>query len=41
VEIIGGIKLRIIGLNRRYDQYENGEARLVHREGKIMLWIYI
>jgi hypothetical protein len=41
VEIIGGIKLRIIGLDRRYDQYENGEARLVHREGKMMLWIYI
>jgi hypothetical protein len=39
VEIIGGIKLSIIGWDRRYDQYENGEARLVHREGKMMLWI--
>jgi len=39
VEIIGGIKLRIIGWDRRYDGYENGEARLVHREGKMMLWI--
>jgi hypothetical protein len=39
VEIIGGIKHRIIGWDRRYDQYENGEARLVHREGKMMLWI--
>jgi hypothetical protein len=28
VEIIGGIKLRIIGWDRRYDQYENGEASL-------------
>jgi putative transposase len=41
VEIIGGIEHRIIGWDRRYDQYENGEARLVHREGKMMLWIYI
>jgi hypothetical protein len=24
VEIIGGIRLRIIGWDRRYDQYENG-----------------
>ena len=29
VEIIGGIKLKIIGWDGRYDGYENGEARLV------------
>jgi hypothetical protein len=29
VEIIGGIRLKIIGWDRRYDDYENGEARLV------------
>jgi IS605 OrfB family transposase len=39
VEIIGGIKLSIIGWDRRYDGYENGEARLVYRDGKMMLWI--
>jgi len=39
VEIIGGIKLKIIGWDRRYDGYENGEARLVYRDGKMMLWI--
>jgi len=39
VEIIGGVKLKIIGWNRRYNSYENGEARLVYREGKMMLWI--
>jgi len=39
VEIIGGVKLKIIGWDRRYNSYENGEARLVYREGKIMLWI--
>jgi IS605 OrfB family transposase len=39
VEIIGGIRLKIIGWDRRYDQYENGEARLVHRGDKMMLWI--
>jgi putative transposase len=38
VEIIGGIKLRIIGWDRRYDQYENGEARLVYRGDKMMPW---
>jgi len=39
VEIIGGIRLRIIGCDRRYDQYENREARLVYREGKMILWV--
>ena len=39
VEIIGGIKLRIIGWDRRYDGYENGEAGLVYRGGEMVLWI--
>jgi putative transposase len=39
VEIIGGVKLKIIGWDRRYDGYENGEARLVYRDDKMMLWI--
>jgi len=39
VEIIGGVKLKIIGWDRRYDQYENGEARLIYRDNKMMLWI--
>ena len=39
VEIIGGIKLKIIGRDRRYDQYENREARLVYKEGRMILWI--
>jgi putative transposase len=39
VEIIGGIRMKIIDWDRRYDDYENGEARLVYREGKMMLWI--
>jgi putative transposase len=34
VEIIGGIRLKIIGWYRRYDGYENGEARLVYRVWK-------
>ena len=34
VEIIGGIRLKIIGWDRRYDGYENGEARLVYRVWK-------
>jgi len=39
VEIIGGVKLKIIGWDSRYDGYENGEARLVYRGDKMMLWI--
>jgi IS605 OrfB family transposase len=39
VEIIGRIKLEIISWDRRYDSYENGEARLVYRDDKMMLWI--
>jgi transposase len=39
VEITGGIRLRIIGWDKRYDDYENGEARLVYRDNKMMLWI--
>jgi transposase len=39
VKIIGGIRLRIIGWDMRYDDYENGEARLVYRGGEMVLWI--
>jgi IS605 OrfB family transposase len=39
VEIIGGIRLKIMGWDRRYDDYENREARLVYRDGKMILWI--
>jgi IS605 OrfB family transposase len=39
VEIIGGVKLKIIGWDRRYDQYDNGEARLVYRDNKMILLI--
>jgi hypothetical protein len=36
VEIIGGVKLKIIGWDGRYDGYENGEARLVYRDNKMI-----
>jgi hypothetical protein len=39
VEIIGGIRLRIIDWDRRYDDYGNREARLVYRRDKMFLWI--
>jgi len=39
VEIIGGIRLKIIGWDKRYDQYENREARLVYRDGVMILWV--
>ena len=39
VEIIGRIRLKIIGWDRRYEGYENGEVRLVYGDDKMMLWI--
>ncbi len=39
MEIIEGIKLEIIGWDRRYNRYESEEARLVYRGDKMMLWI--
>jgi IS605 OrfB family transposase len=39
VEILGGFRLRIIGWDRRYDQYPSREARLVYKEGKLFLTI--
>jgi len=40
VEIIGGYRLRIIGWDRRYDNYENREARLVYRnDGRMFLMV--
>jgi len=35
MEIIGGIRLKIIGWDRRYDDYENREARLIYRRDKL------
>jgi len=40
VELIGGLKLKVIGWDRRYDGYPNGEARLVYKDGKFILYIY-
>jgi len=31
--------MKIIGWDRRYDQYENREARHVYRGGEMILWI--
>uniref|UniRef100_A0A7J3ZJJ2 Transposase n=1 Tax=Fervidicoccus fontis TaxID=683846 RepID=A0A7J3ZJJ2_9CREN len=39
VELLGGLKLRVIGWDRRYDGYPNGDARLVYRDGKLVLHI--
>jgi len=39
VEIIGGYRLRIIGWDMRYDDYEDREARLVYRGNKMFLMI--
>jgi transposase, IS605 OrfB family, central region len=39
VELIGGLKLKVIGWNRRYDGYPNGDTRLVYGDGKLILHI--
>jgi IS605 OrfB family transposase len=40
VEVLGGYRLRIVGWDRRYDQYPSGEARLMYKEGKFLLMIF-
>ncbi|ADV64766.1 RNA-guided endonuclease TnpB family protein [Desulfurococcus mucosus] len=37
VEVIGGLRLKIIGWDRRYDQYPNRQAVLTYRSGKFLL----
>jgi putative transposase len=37
---LGGYRLRIVGWDRRYDQYPSGEARLMYKEGKFFLMIF-
>jgi len=39
VELAGGYRLRVIGYDRRYDNFPNREARLVFRDGKFTLYI--
>ncbi|MCC6021433.1 MAG: RNA-guided endonuclease TnpB family protein [Thermoproteaceae archaeon] len=39
VEIAGGIRLPIVGWDRRYDEYPNREARLVLRRGEMFLMV--
>jgi len=39
VELIGGYRLRVIGWDRRYDNFPNREARLVFRDGEFTLYI--
>ena len=39
VEITGGVRLKVIGWDRRYDGYPSGEARLTYKDGAMMLWI--
>uniref|UniRef100_A0A7J2U4C8 Transposase n=1 Tax=Ignisphaera aggregans TaxID=334771 RepID=A0A7J2U4C8_9CREN len=39
VEILGGFRLRIIGWDKRYDAYPNGDAILLFKDGKFILGI--
>jgi len=39
VELLGGYRLKIIGLDRRYNNYQNKEARLLLKDGKFILKI--
>jgi len=40
VELAGGYRLRVIGWDRRYDDFPNREARLVFRDGEFTLYIF-
>jgi IS605 OrfB family transposase len=37
VEILGGLKLMIVGWDKRYDSYPSGDARLLIKDGKFIL----
>jgi len=37
VELLGGYRLEIIGWDMRYDNYPNGDARLLFKDGKLVL----
>jgi len=39
IELIGGYRLRVIGWDRRYDDFPNREARLVFRDDEFTLYI--
>jgi IS605 OrfB family transposase len=39
IEIIGEYRLKIVGWDKRYDQYPNKEARLIYRNGEMFLMI--
>jgi IS605 OrfB family transposase len=39
VEVLGGYRLRIVGWDKRYDQYPSREARLIYKDGKMFLMI--
>jgi predicted transposase len=39
VELAGGYRLRVIGYDRRYDDFPNREARLVFRDGRFDLYV--
>ncbi|MFP3265141.1 MAG: RNA-guided endonuclease TnpB family protein [Acidilobus sp.] len=39
MELAGGYKLRVIGWDRRYDDFPNREARLVFRDGEFALYV--
>ena len=39
VEVLGGFRLRIIGWDKRYDAYPNGDAVLLFKDGKLVLGI--
>jgi len=39
VEVLGGYKLRIVGWDRRYDNYPSGDAKLILKDDKFILEI--
>jgi IS605 OrfB family transposase len=37
VELLGGFRLEVVGWDRRYDSYPSGDARLMFKDGKLVL----
>jgi hypothetical protein len=37
VELLGGFRLEIVGWDMRYDNYPSGDARLMFKDGKLVL----
>ena len=38
--MLGGYRLEIVGWDRRYDDHPSGDARLVFKDGRLVLEVF-